>query len=600
MLVHTFTAVAAVLAAVIFVQAEAAEEGFVVYKVGAASDCPYHFIQDAVDAAAANPGEDYVWIAMDQDYSDQHIVITDQDVIIEGGFTDCDDNDPGLDQTTISGTSGHSVFEIEGNSNVYLDNMVITGAQMDASHSGGGIYFGGQGSLSTYAVWVFANTAGYGGGIDVSPSGPTTVTLAATTVSGNTALVSGGGVRVEGETTLNVTHAPGDFNIYITQNAALGQGEVGYGGGVEVLGPAVANISALVQQNTAPYGAGIAALGTSNGSAFVNVFTTDPVNPVAVSANTAQETGGGIFLKPNADSSTIAKLCAQDFQIDGNSAINGAAIYADQDNGDGSIAFLNSAGCDPPPGGVACASGQSCNEIDDNIASGGEAHGASILIQSDGALDLNRVALRGNQGSIVVTFITDTENDNGGNYIHLNDCLMVENAVDAMIVASPDGWYESPGAAGTLVRLNNCTLANNSFDYPDTQLSVNANFLEITNSIIYQPGELALFFNGPAGDLTAQYILTNDSDSFAGYTGIVRSAPIFVDEAGSDYHQARNSPGVDFAPGGDGVDFDGNPRTVDLIDVANQWGPMDVGAYEIQTQPGCANSDTVFCDGFDG
>ena len=33
-------------------------------------------------------------------------------------------------------------------------------------------------------------------------------------------------------------------------------------------------------------------------------------------------------------------------------AVNGAAIYADEDNSFGSIAFLNSA-CDPPPGAAA-------------------------------------------------------------------------------------------------------------------------------------------------------------------------------------------------------------------------------------------------------
>ena len=259
-----------------------------IYTVGGDAACNFAFIQDAIDAAAANPGEDYVWIASNRTYEDQHLVVTDQDVDIEGGFTDCSDFDPELDQTTIGGTSGHSVFEIEGTSHVYLGNLIITGAVMDASHSGGGIYFGGQGSLALNIDWVFANQAGYGGGIDVSPSGPTTVTLTASTVSANTALVSGGGIRIEGPTTLIVTHSPSQYDNYVSQNAALGQSDdSGFGGGIEVLGPAVANFSSVLALNAAPNGGGIAAIATENGPATVYVYTTDPNSPVSVYGNHA-------------------------------------------------------------------------------------------------------------------------------------------------------------------------------------------------------------------------------------------------------------------------------------------------------------------------
>ena len=38
---------------------------FSIFTVGPASDCPYHSIQAAVDAAANTPGVDYVWISND-------------------------------------------------------------------------------------------------------------------------------------------------------------------------------------------------------------------------------------------------------------------------------------------------------------------------------------------------------------------------------------------------------------------------------------------------------------------------------------------------------------------------------------------------------
>lgn len=583
---------AIVAAATMTADAHQLPDGFIVYKVGGGADCPYHTIQDAIDAAAGHAGIDLVWIATDQTYTDQHVVVTDQDVIIEGGFTDCEDIDPALDQTTVNGTSGHSVFEIEGTSNVTIDNLEITGAVMDADHSGGGIYFGGQGSLTLYATWVFNNQAGYGGGIDVSPSGPTTLTLQASTVSGNTALVSGGGVRIEGPTVLNATHAPGEFNIYIAQNAALGQGNTGYGGGVEVLGPAVANISSVVDLNSAPYGGGVAALATDQGSALVNLFTTDPGDPLSVYGNTATSTGGGIFLKPHAASSHDAKLCAQDFRIDGNVAVNGAAIYADADDGLGSIAFLNSA-CDSPPGAIACPVGGDCNHLFGNVAQ--DPSGGVVLIQSDGAFSANRFVARANQGGALVYFVADTVNDNGGNYAHLHDCLLTGNVVGGNLV------FALGGAGGTQLVVDTCTIADNQMSDLYYVIGADTNFAEVTNSIIYQPNQPSVAFLGPAGDFTGGYILTNDTIPLTGYEGIVDGVPLFVDPANGDYHLQRTSPGVDMAPALDGVDLDGNPRTLDLFDVPNAWGPMDVGAYEIQTQAqgACSAADTIFCTGFD-
>ncbi len=587
----TFTA-AMLLAATASGAQPALPDGFIVYKVGGGGDCPYHTIQDAVDAAAGHPGTDLVWVAMDQDYSDQHVVVTDQDVIIQGGFTDCEDIDPALDQTILNGTPEHSVLEIEGTSHVTLTNLRLTGAQLRDDQSGGGIYFGGQGSLSLYAVWVFNNKAGYGGGIDVSPSGPTTLDLHDSTVSANTATVSGGGIRIEGQTTMTTPHGPGEGNIYIAQNAALGQGSIGYGGGVEVLGPAVADISAVVDLNSAPYGGGIAALANGNGAVLVNLFTSDPTFPVSVYGNVASGTGGGVFLKPHADSGNDAKLCAQDFGIDANTAVNGAAIYADEDNLFGSIAFLNSL-CDPPPGAVACAAGTACDEMLDNVTS--DPNGGTVLIQSDGALSANRFIARRNTAGSFIYFVADTVNDNGGNYVHLRECVIADNTVSGNLI------FAEGGAGGTDLSVDDCTIANNPMQDFYYVIGLHTNFAEVTDSIIYQPNQPSVAFTGPAGDFSAAYVLTNDTIPLTGYEGIVDGAPLFVDEANGDYHLLRTSPGVDMAPALDGVDLDGNPRTLDLFDVPDAWGPLDVGAYEIEAQASgpCSAADTIYCNGFE-
>jgi hypothetical protein len=102
--------------------------------------------------------------------------------------------------------------------------------------------------------------------------------------------------------------------------------------------------------------------------------------------------------------------------------------------------------------------------------------------------------------------------------------------------------------------------------------------------------------------MTAQYILTNDTIPFTGHAGIIDGAPQFVDAANAHYHLLRTSPGVDYAPAIDGVDLDGNPRSVDLADIGNGDGWLDVGAFEIQDQlppASCAVADTIYCSGFE-
>jgi hypothetical protein len=102
-------------------------------------------------------------------------------------------------------------------------------------------------------------------------------------------------------------------------------------------------------------------------------------------------------------------------------------------------------------------------------------------------------------------------------------------------------------------------------------------------------------------DVTAQYNLVNNSSPFVGTNdvGIQQGAPTFVDSANGDYHLKSTSLGVNYAPAGiSTVDLDGKPRVVNLPGVTDVFGPMDLGAYEIQSV--CAVSDTIFCDGFDG
>jgi hypothetical protein len=80
----------------------------------------------------------------------------------------------------------------------------------------------------------------------------------------------------------------------------------------------------------------------------------------------------------------------------------------------------------------------------------------------------------------------------------------------------------------------------------------------------------------------------------------VQGEPTFVDAANGDYHLKYGSLGIDFAPAGTGSDLDRQPRAVDMLLVNDLFGPMDIGAYELQRAPPCIAGDTIFCNGFEG
>jgi hypothetical protein len=556
------------------------------YTVGGDSACSFNNLQQAIDAAT-DPTLNSILVADNLTYSGQHLVIDGKNINILGGLAECSSAEY-TGTSVITGTSGHSVIEIEGTSNVYLSRLSLSGAVLNADQRGGGIFFGGSGALELVNVAVLGNQAGYGGGIDMNPSGAASLTLIASLIDGNIADSQGGGIRADGNVTLDFS---GD--TFITHNEAHGADDIGFGGGLEMVGQVYANISSNFNNNTAAYGGGIAALSNDNGTATVNLFATAAGTP-SLYANVATGTGGGIYLKSSA-TGRVAGLCAHDFSIDANTAVNGAAIYADADSDHGSVVYLNAPFCTPvspsqPP--VPCATGLLCNDVSDNIAS----NGSAVVIQSNGQLLARRVAMRRNQGAHLLTFVGDVDDSAGNEYAEFHEAVLADNiASGSLIDAYGDG-------VGSLLIVDTATIANNQLGAGPV-IGASVNFAYVTNSIVDQSGHAVIAFGGPSGGLVANYVLTNDTSSLAGGTGILQGAPDFVDTASGDYHQQPTSPGIDVAPLIDDYDLDGNYRTVDLINVPDDFGPADLGAYELQTQPpplSCLVGDTIFCDGFDG
>lgn len=584
------------------------------YTVGGDGRCDFSTIQVAVAAAAANPPHT-IFVAVNATYSAQKIAITNQDVSIFGGFTNCSDFVAPSGKTTVSGAGNggqDSVFYITGTSNVTLSNLTITGGSLPSPKNGGGISFAGNGSLTIAESSVFNNTANSGGGINMNGfGGSATLTIGANMfITGNTALDSGGGIRVEGTTRLFVL-ADG---IFIAQNHA----NTGNGGGIQVIGPARADIGSpgagntgVIIDNHAVNGGGVSVdAGQNTGQdATLRLFSTDATRLARISNNAASNIGGGIYLKPHTLSFSryvLASVCAHDYRIDGNVAMEGAAIYADTDSSIASAAqggyiLLEAGGydfCNPETpeslGAVACTLGASCNMIDGNEAAdinnnNQPTDGATIFEQDGSQLFADRLMLRGNSGGYVL------RNTGGSNIplnVRLSNCLFADNQLTHELIF---------GDSGAGLSMDNCTLANDGIGSVD--VIHNETAVTITNSIIDEASHGTLHYLGDAGSLQVSDVMSNDTASLPSDPSIIVGDPLFVDMAHGDYRLKATklgatifaSPAIDFAPpvAGNDRDIAGNLHDQDVGPIADRFGVRDLGAYEMQPI-----TDRIFADAF--
>lgn len=606
------------------------------YRVGAdTTHCQYDDIQSAIDAVGECPT--VIDITREHTYTQQHLSIAGKANLTLQGWGDgvtCSmirntidfppyappDSSAPLVTITGSGDAG-SVLHVTGTTNLKIRNLTISGGYNvgtdDNNSVGGGIRFDGQGSLGLTRSTVSFNEAGFGAGIDVNgSSGPATLTLDSDTlVLSNAAGTSGGGIRVRGNTRLYALEP----NTLIAFNKAPN----GYGGGIEVLGPARADIGSsgygglgAIYDNSAAYGGGMDILTFDDDAyAIVRLFTTDATNPVRMQGNTASHTGGAVYLKSHAATYSphtgFATFCAYDFRIDDNAAAEGAAIYSDADYtivnaAQGGAVALNTPGyegdlctqTEPPTalGAVACNAGTSCNRIEANHAvdSGNQpTDGSTILLQDSSDLEADRVEFRANTGAHVLRQTGHV----GNQFAYVTNGLFAGNAVTQELIAQTDA------DDSTELILDSCTVAGNTIGAPYAFLMPGS--VNLFNSIIDQPGRATV---DPAiiyGTLAA-HVLSNDRSTLPDTAYIEQGEPSFVDAANGDYHLTPTSLGVDDAPifppyYAPHTDLDRKPRVVDLPNVPNDFGPMDLGAYEVQLGAvlGCARDDTVYCDGFE-
>jgi hypothetical protein len=298
-------------------------------------------------------------------------------------------------------------------------------------------------------------------------------------------------------------------------------------------------------------------------------------------------------------------LCAVDYRINTNEAPDGAAVYLDWDTsaagndvGTSLLLDINDGQCPysiQTLGAVRCAKGVACNEISNNIGDNSEhalKAGAVVAVGTSSTFQADPVQMRGNSALNLINAV----GDNDGNQppgVTLRDCLIVENQT-AQDTISMNG-NDAP------LIIDNCTVANNTPGSGNIIFSHDT--VALTNDIFANVNMQVLDYDLASG-LSVNYVLANNISTISppGSIGVVQGTPTFVNPNSGDYHLAPTSAGIDFAPpnlGTTSFDLDLNQRNVDLSSVTNIHGPIDLGAYELQTIDVCLASDTIFCNGFE-
>jgi predicted outer membrane repeat protein len=590
---------------------------FMVGAGGTQAGCGYATIQQAVDAEAAYHGnDDRIYITRTQTYTAQAITVGAQGVRIIGGVDDCNHYEPS-GVTVVSGAGGaaSSVFTIRGAANVTFSNLDITDGDDGSAGAGGGIDYQGSGTLAIDHTNVEGNRAGYGGGINVNGTGgPALLVIGRETlITNNIAGTSGGGIRVEGNARLRML-LPQAF-------VAFNDASNGFGGGIEIVGPAQAEIASpgyrlvdylpVIYENTAHYGGGISINGGagSEQNAGVRLFTTDARTPVRIAGNRASHTGGGVYLQSkDGTDGGAAQLCGVDYRIDQNAAPEGSAIYADENYAviggyagsdvslyRGAIIGTPSQYCvgeAPGPLGMAICTSADCNRIDGNVAqdiSGQPTAGSAILVQTASSFIADRIRIDANHGAHVLRAVGGGETyDFAGAF--LDNCLVDGNQNSSDLVLGESSY--------SYMSFKNCTFAYNQISSGVVLRS--GDTLTLQNSIVAQGSATTVAFSGGDPDeLSIDSVLSMEVGSLASGDHVIQADPSFVDPGNGDFHLLPTSLAIDYAAPvtGDDRDLDNRPRDQDMPNAPNRNGVRDLGAYERQLRY-CGASDSIFCDGF--
>ena len=574
-----------------------------IYVVGAApapSQCDFNTIQAAINAAAANPGPDTIRIASDQSYTQQALTIGQQDLIIEGGWSNCaaalvPGATPNAGAAILDGAGGAAapVISITGSGVREFHRVSIRGGDANmTTGKGGGINFRGTGDVVLRDVLVIDNSAGEGGGINFNAETGGSAVRAILTIGANTQVLQntandGGGVRIEGQARMFMLGPDSS----IQGNTASASG---FGGGLLVDAPAMADIGSTgwlgngpIFNNTAYKGGGIAVRNGGNlGMARVRIFNADGERPVRIHGNRATLAGGlSVIGNNNAATGGRAVGCLANSIFEDNESEAGAAAVFSEFNAELDInGFVQGTApvgpCQSPEtvqtlGLRACSPKALCSGFVNNritiqpIFPGIE--GISIV----GSLEGNRLTIvdtvfRSNSTqSLISAHATGS--------VVLDGLLVASNAMRGHVLKM---------SGNTQFEFRNSTVANNAFLGTGPVIRVTDPIdIAIRNAIIWQPGQQAFVY--PANQIGNPLVriadlITHDPGSFANIPTAYNVDPGFNDASIDDYRLRFSSAALDRSQTNPGrqTDLDGRARGVNPYGGAPTSLPFDIGAFE--------------------
>lgn len=515
--------------------------------VGRAEACTVHTIQAAIDRARASGGDHRILVTNDVEggmYRESLTLMGQDDgarLEIVGGLSDCLTLEPTSVRTNVQGgVAGQAVLFVFGRTSLQLRGLRLEGGSK-------GLEWQGYGDIELTDAALGANN---GAGIAAIGNG------------GAARLLFAGNVDVADNLGDGVFLWDAVLAIHGDGNAVARNG----GSGILVDSAASVQIGARGKVISGNHGYGIALshFGAIEAPPSL-LYSIDADDPLRISGNVQ----GALFQTATGSSH---RLCARGIAIDGN---QGAVIRAS-----GSLATLdiNGSQCSfPPDADVACAApreiGQ-CNTIVGNVASN-----QALVVAQDGArIDMQRVLIAGNSAAALLS--TLRASDDVASEITLQNAVVAGNIAEPRFIESVDD---------SAIEIADTTIRDNFGDF--VSFAAGGPYsLVVRDSIVDQPQPL-MSFSGDPSALRVTRVLARNRDGMpdGGDHDILIGVPVYLDSLG---HLAPGSAGIDYAPAGGGVDFDGHPRDVDLPEAPNMHGARDLGAFETQEQ-------ALFADGFE-
>ncbi len=589
-----------------FKQANQNRGGFV--SVGPDVTCNFNAggsrIQDAIDSGATE-----IRVTNDDTYT-ENLSLNDIDVIIRGGYANCDDaNDGALPAglTTLDGSGMLApIIDITGDSsrnNIVLENLFITNGQRGGinatsadvlveindsfigsnSHNGqgGGIsIFGGDTDIIASNVSINQNNALFGGGIACQGFQASVLIIGDSTMQNNSAIGPGSGTSSGGT----------GGAVFLAQACTFSL----YSGSLSDESKAIASnhqkgliLPTFFSNTSNSFGGAISSINTSQVFLFGQQMCSngqclgDHATPVFIFENQSGfspmggQDGGAIRQTDDGNQAIMNGVF-----FNGNSAAgNGGAIHLS----DGAELNISRA---PGP----CWHEIFCNAIFDSMSSTAVGLGGAIY-NDEAVVDVSTTFFSENRADFgTVLYSTGTTATNRFEGVIFND--NGNNGADGF----SDNHVLS-AALGAAIEVIHSTFADNNAETSVFGIDVAlGSSLNLQSSIVHDASS-GTVMNLAAGTTNINCLMAHEQATVTG-TNITVDNPEFIDPSNGEFGlNPEFSPAIDFCDDSqitlEHLDYNNEPRGWDDPSVVNVNGPFDLGADETYA------NDIIFENGFE-